>query len=429
MPPSAARPKPRRRTVDSSLGMPSSNRHHGSGRDRGVARAAGRPVFAQSNPLEPTQKRLDEAQRQADQRRGDVHTARIYRRWPYRVGLIQVSLGAGGRSPVCTSMTTRDISAQGVGLLHTAFVHNGTPIIVRLPIAGNADEWDDLEGVVVACRHVDGTVHQLGVSFDRELDPSRYEPSIGANERFAREQVETRSLRGAILCVEDCEIDRMLIDQMLADTKLRLTWVESVSAARAKLNARWSLIMSDNHLRDGKGIELLAELRSTGNHTPFILLTADNTPAAKAVLTTMAADAVLFKPVSQKQLRSSLASLLAVPQRDGTAVSSLTREDPAYGLIEGYIDTLREQGTRLQKLWEQRDAVACIGLATEIAGSAAPYGFGPIGDEAAKVRDRLGPEGWNAETTATVRRLMTLCQQVRTAESEADDPADSADAA
>jgi CheY-like chemotaxis protein len=383
-----------------------------------VARAAGKADLRRTDPLARVHKMLDDEERlAAEQWKGTPPPQRIFRRWPFRTDPLAVQLMTqGSRVPV--KMVPRDISCYGVGLLHTAFVYPGTKVVVRMRPRGEAPE--ELSGVVVRCKHRGGAMHQLGVTFDEQIDPSRFEPSIAEREKFALEQVDLGKVRGVALHIEDSTLDRALLAKYLSKTNIRITAVGSAEEAEAKLASKWSVIICDEHLPDGRGSELITLLRDGGNRTPMVLVTADTSPKSRELLGASAADALIYKPINESLLQRTLATLLAAPQRDGTSVSSLDPGDPAYKMVPDFAKTLVEQGEAMEQAARQKDAAECIRICLLIKGSAGALGFDPIGVDAGKVCGMIRGASWNTETNAAIRSLVQTLKGVGVIEDAAD---------
>lgn len=376
-----------------------------------VARAAGTADVKASDPFEKVHRLLDEQEEAAALTRKGGNVNRTYRRWPFRGEAVEVVLHHIGGA-VTTKMVPRDISSLGVGLLHTAYMHVGTRVTVRLRvIGGGATEH---HGKVVRCMHRGGKLHHLGMLFDDPIDPSRYEASIAERERFAVEQVNTNDLKGSLLHVDDSAVDRELLAGLLANTALRVTAAKSAAEARAKIGrSRWGVVVIDQHLSDGLGTELIPVLREAGCRSPMVLLTADDSPATRVTLEASGADAVLFKPMQARVVQSTLASLLTIPQRDGTSVSTVEPSDPIYELVPGYVASVQAKAEILEAAVSSKDRAAAAAECLALAGSARGYGFEPLGVAAAETRAIVAKAEWNAETAAALRRLAAMCRNVR----------------
>ena len=108
--------------------------------------------------------RLDDAPGRAGRDR------RRYKRWEYRMSdiavLVQHPAGGTGRYLVCA----RNISAGGLSAIHGGYIHPGSECKIVLPRReGNPFA---VNGVIVHCRHIEGSYHEIGIRFTQEIDPA-----------------------------------------------------------------------------------------------------------------------------------------------------------------------------------------------------------------------------------------------------------------
>lgn len=113
-----------------------------------------------------------------------------------------------------------------------------------------------------------------------------------------------------ILVVED-EGDMCLLLELLLDGKgMEVDHVRSLSGAREFLDKEQpSLIVLDNRLPDGLGIDFIAYLKSQYPTIKILMISGVDVAARDAALET-GADTFLAKPFTQAQLKSSVSSLL-----------------------------------------------------------------------------------------------------------------------
>jgi two-component system OmpR family response regulator len=113
-----------------------------------------------------------------------------------------------------------------------------------------------------------------------------------------------------ILVVED-EGDMCLLLELLLDGKgMEVDHVRSISGAREFLEKEQpSLIVLDNRLPDGLGIDFIAYLKTKYPTIKILMISGVDIAAKDAALET-GADTFLPKPFTQSQLKSSVSSLL-----------------------------------------------------------------------------------------------------------------------
>jgi hypothetical protein len=117
---------------------------------------------------------------QLDQRSGKDPGAerRRYERVGHRVsdGLEVIFVGPDGQQTT-GRVRPRNLSRGGAAFLHDAFVFPDTHCTIMLwSLTGQLVE---VSGEVVDCRHIQGKLHEIAVSFDQPITPSDFEDCVG----------------------------------------------------------------------------------------------------------------------------------------------------------------------------------------------------------------------------------------------------------
>lgn len=126
-----------------------------------------------------------------------------------------------------------------------------------------------------------------------------------------------------ILLVEDNEILGEAVRDHVAAAEHAVDWMKTLEDARASLSAvSYGLVLLDLRLPDGSGIGLLKELRTGGNATPVIILTAHDQISDRIEGLNSGADDYLVKPFDLGELT---ARMLAVIRRYGGNIAPMIR--------------------------------------------------------------------------------------------------------
>lgn len=103
----------------------------------------------------------------------DFASQRGHERVPYRSmvqAICEVSHPGGNR--VRFIVRTRDLSASGIGFFHGQFLHAGSRCTIYLNRSDGKQQ--PLIGTVRRCEHVNGKTHEIGVEFDKLIEPSDF---------------------------------------------------------------------------------------------------------------------------------------------------------------------------------------------------------------------------------------------------------------
>jgi len=98
-------------------------------------------------------------------------SSRRQQRHPYRVATISMVLTQDGQDATLI-VSGRNLSADGLGFLHAGPLEEGTSCRVRLVNLQGQEEHVD--AIVAHCRPAKGNLHEVGVKFDRSIDPDRF---------------------------------------------------------------------------------------------------------------------------------------------------------------------------------------------------------------------------------------------------------------
>ena len=101
----------------------------------------------------------------AERRRHERHTHRV------NEGL-EVIFDAFDGQPVTCRVRPRNLSQGGIAFLHEAYVYPETRCTVVLISA--TDQPVEVSGKVVGCRHINGKLHEIAMSFDRTIEPDDF---------------------------------------------------------------------------------------------------------------------------------------------------------------------------------------------------------------------------------------------------------------
>lgn len=116
-----------------------------------------------------------------------------------------------------------------------------------------------------------------------------------------------------LLLVEDDPTSARFLSDVLCGLPAQVVVAGSIheAVACARRHGRFAAWLVDANLPDGKGEDLLEQLRALpGDATPALALTADALPARHRRLTDAGFDAVLVKPLPAAQLLAGVAALL-----------------------------------------------------------------------------------------------------------------------
>jgi DNA-binding response OmpR family regulator len=113
-----------------------------------------------------------------------------------------------------------------------------------------------------------------------------------------------------ILVIEDERSLAGFIEQTLRQQGFAASVAGTLKEARALLEQPFDAVICDRRLPDGDGLDLVKELRGTGNAVPILMLTALGMPKERVAGLDAGADDYLPKPFSLFELLARVKALL-----------------------------------------------------------------------------------------------------------------------
>ena len=350
---------------------------------------------------------------QVDQGNGKgTNASREFVRWGFRREAILVTLHQpGGGNPTPLKMACRNLSCGGMSVLHSAYTHIGTRAVVQL--THPCKEPLNVEGAVVRCTHLKGVVHEIGIKFAQKVQARDYvsvDPFAG---NFSIERVDPEQLKGTGVYVDESASERKLVTHYLRGSSLRLRTAESAAEGIKMIEEGCDLVIADFGIPGTKGGGFIGTLRESGIETPIIAVTADTKSVKRMNLSDWRIGAFLAKPFRQDILLRAVAEFISADSGTRQSGSSLPSDHPNRGLVEGYVEQLRECAAKLGKCAEGADAEATRAVVLQVLGSAGNYGYEAIGKLAQAASTQLSTSKSMTDSLPVVRALQAACEKAR----------------
>ncbi|QOJ01112.1 MAG: response regulator [Phycisphaeraceae bacterium] len=335
-------------------------------------------------------------------------------RWPFRKISVEIDLTQPGSSaPVRLSLACRNLSTEGVGLMHNAYVHVGTRVVVHLPRGTGSVAC---AGVVRRCVHFRGLIHEVGIQFDKPVSPKEFLELDPWSECFTREKVESESLLGCLVVVDGSDVEHKLIKHYLRETQLRVRRADTAQQGFELAAEGCELILCALSLPEMPARDWIDELRRRGVNTPVIVTGVDTTATGREAATGIGAAAFITKPVLQPVLLRAIAEFIVpVAVSGGPGGSALPADHPNRAVADAFEVLLPDYATRLRDAVKRKDIKVCREVSAQVATAAPALGFERLGTLAERVASGLGAGVSLAEIGVTIEALASACETVRRA--------------
>ena len=334
-------------------------------------------------------------------------------RWSYRETDIAVAIEhpAGGVSRLL--LFTRNLSAGGISFLHNGFLHPKSRCKVLLPRLDGQTQI--MTGSIVSCRHVGGLLHEIGLKFDRRIDPAQFLRS-SQSTRAGAASVPAAQINGRVLVIDDNESDRSLLLHHLKRSGVDPLSVPSSDVGDAIGNGPIDLVICELNLKGSDGVEIILALRGAGFGGPIVVLTAEIDEKRIASAREAGATRVLTKPYVPEEILSLLAELQeqATKQVAQSVLHSTMDDQPGMQeLVAKYIDQVRDVSRRIDQASLENNLAEVRQLCLSLKGSATGYGFAPLGELAMAALKSLDSGQAVAAAAAQLRELCAMCARLQ----------------
>lgn len=330
----------------------------------------------------------------------------------------------GGRETKL-AMLARNLSRWGAALVHGRYIHADSRC--ELAIQSNNGSWQHLLGSVRHIRHIQGTVHELGIAFDEPIDLGEFVSFSSAEEaQYLRELAdvipenegpEVIQLTKRVLVVDDFSSDRKLLSYWLTQMALMATTTSDSRSALVQVQEQaFDLLIVDHRLGSENGADLIRELRQGQFIGPIIAISADDSDASKKQMLDAGATAFMSKPLDAEKLKETVYELIGVDESaDTEPIFSEHKHDTEMrpliteftrGLA-GYIEDLRDANA-------QNDFETLEFISHQLKGAGNGYGFPVISERAAELLQSLNQDAADIEAIRQqASELITTLNRVK----------------
>jgi CheY-like chemotaxis protein len=327
--------------------------------------------------------------------------------------VLEVSEPGGGQRRM--SVASRGISRTSLSLLHSSFLHTGTPCLVRLH--NRAGRPAAVHAHVVSCRHVHRTVHEVELAFREPVNVRDYVEIDAISQSFGRARTDPASLKGRLLIMTDCAFERAALEGMLGATALTTAHAPTAEAGLAAAPDH-DVVLCDCALGGGPEAEAFLERsRAACIVTPVVMMSADTSPALRERVRRGQADGFLTLPLTHEVLHSALAEFLHQARERGLGQDGLTTSlpdgSPMLPAADGYAAALPALAVELRDAAQAGDVDAVRKRCLRLLAAAGPLGFTPVADAASAAVKALAATASVTESWREVGVLIARCRSAR----------------
>jgi CheY-like chemotaxis protein len=332
---------------------------------------------------------------------------------------IDICQPGGGQTRI--TVACRNLSQNGMGFLHSAYLHVGTKAHVTLPHKTRKEVR--VTGEVVRCRHVMRHIHEVGVRFEHPINVRDHVELDSLAQSFTCEVVDPARLKGALLIVDEYKVEAACLQSMLRETGMEFETAASIDEGVQAATRGADIVLCDHLFESGTAADFVLRARRAGVRCPILVMSADQSPEARRLIREARADGLLAKPLTQDTLLRALAEFTLVPRSRGDLgsplYSTLPPDSPMAALADTFAKDLRTVGDQVRDCAAKADLEGLRRRVLRVAGPAQSLGFDTIGVLARELLTALASTGSLDECQAQLNQFITACRHVRPSPSSA----------
>ena len=346
---------------------------------------------------------------------GAADSKRGHLRWPFPANAVKMEVQHPGGQSTTLAYACRNLSCGGMSLLHSSYVHVGTPCMVMLPRPDGTAA--NVAGKIVRCRHVKGTVHEIGVAFRTAISIGEFIRLDPYEGRFSLEKIDAECLSGTLLHVEDSEMDRRLVRSFLKDTNLSVVTADGGEAALKRVKEGFDLILCDINLSGMSGIQFCEEVRKMGIEKPVVMVSADVRAQTRPLIRAARASAFLAKPFNRDMLLRAVGEFLLTDGKGsegaGPLNTTLPPDDPSYEFVPEFVDGIHAMAGKMNQVIAANDAEEVRRMCMSVISGAGVLGFKPVASAAQRALAAVTATKSVTKSTDEVRTFLFECLRAR----------------
>jgi CheY-like chemotaxis protein len=272
----------------------------------------------------------------------------------------------------------RNISRSGLSVLHGGYVHPGS--VCQVILARSKGSPLVVSGEVRHCRLFAGSCHELGIRFDREVNPAELVGSapeeMPTETPDGEEEEEAVQVNGQILVAEPFAPDHHLLEHRLGHHGLQVQIAETAGAVIDAIRLlKLDGVLIGLRLVTQHGLRTIEKVRDMGYRKPIIVLMAEGDPELEEQARAAGANEIIHKPYDINYLVAQIRAHLG----DGTLVHpvrSTEADRPGMPpLIEKYVSLVRRTADQVERTYAEQEWAELREYCYQLKGSGCGYGF------------------------------------------------------
>ena len=309
----------------------------------------------------------------------------------YTAASVSVSITNPGGNVVNYSVIPRNLSRRGIAFLHGRFVYPDYRCNVTLRTLDG--EQMMVEGTIVRCDHLGGTIHEVAAKFTAPIDLTLFAKMMPAElaahtEEYDRDvangEIEQGPLElGTILILDSYRADRKLCRALLEQEGYLCHEAANPQDAMSLAQADdLDMAIVDVCCRMPYGLEVIGQLRGGYMPRPILAISADDDEATREAALGAGAAVFLAKPLHIETFKEQVNLLLGNHGHQGDTFepifSSLGQDEKLKPLLREFVNEIRETVSTIKSAQRVQDLDYLRLVCRQLKGAGGSYGYDDI---------------------------------------------------
>ena len=345
----------------------------------------------------------------------------------YNAPCMTVSISNPGGNTVRYSVIPRNLSRRGVAFLHGRFIYPDSKCNIVLPTLDG--ESMTMEGHIVRCHHLTGTIHEVAAGFDSPIDLTLFVQMTAAELEAHHEEYTNDVANGTIeqgprklgniLLIDSYALDLKLFCTLLDRTGFHCHGFANATEAMEAVNTQEiDAAIIDVCREPAYGLQTISGLREQGLKGPILAISADDDEETRDAALQAGAEVFLAKPLEGDIIEEELAKLLCIELVDviptDPIISTLSEDESMRPLLREFVNNARELISTLKSAHYAQDLNHLRLICRQLKGAGGGYGFEDVTYSAQSVIDTISTAENDAQVVReAVDNLLDVLRRIR----------------
>ncbi len=312
-----------------------------------------------------------------------------------------------------------NMSELGCCILTPGYLHPTTAC--KIALTGLRGEAHEAVGTVKWCRHLCMSTHIAGVLLTDPVEVRQFvRPDVWLAALAASDTQQTAADKdpAEVICFSESTIELALYRLFFSESDTQVTEATSTGELLDGIKHHtFDAAMLDLDMDENSPVQLLASVREAGFRGPIVAAANDQEASAAVSCDPDAFSQFIVKPITEEAIRPALRTMLSQRpdnvERSDPIKTTMQSSGARSASLQAFIIEAQRIAAKSLKLVNAKRLDEAKRHCLQIASSAKGYGFGPVGDCAARVAIAIDSHPNDPNLANEVQKLIRFTDRMR----------------